>query len=267
VWQARRALGRRDALFADLDAASQGSARPEAPEIRALLAGLPCGGWAMHGATIDRLVAVVNTKRPRFVAEFGSGTSTLAVAHVLAHLHGDETRLVSFDQDLRWMRHTRERLDERGLTDVVQLVHLPLGPGPGGSPVRCYEMTDEGRAALTAHPPELVVVDGPSLISGASRLGVVDLVAPFLASTATILLDDAFRDAELCVAERWRARDDVELLGVWLIGLGLVEAKLAPAPTTRRVIDADAAAPPATPARAAAGGVRPARSRGSRAAR
>lgn len=229
VWQVRQAVEPRDALLQGISAPSP--ARPSDAGIAKLVKGLPVGEWALDGPTLDRLVDVVRAQRPSYVAEFGTGTSTVVLARLLAKRHRrGRPRLISFEQDPSWVQRVRHELAKRGLDDVVTVVHLALGPGPNGSPVACYEMTEEGRRLLQDHPPQLVLVDGPSLASGASRLGVIDLVTPFLTNDAVVLLDDALRDAELCVASEWDRRPDVQIEGIRLIGKGLLEARLISRP-------------------------------------
>lgn len=229
VWQVRNAVEPRDALLQGIDASSP--SRPSDARIAKLVEDLPVGEWALDGPTLERLVDVVRAQRPSCVAEFGSGTSTVVLARLLAKRHRRRRpRLISFEQDPSWVQRVRHELAKRGLDDVVTVVHLALGSGPSGSPVACYEMTEEGRRLLEDHPPQLVLIDGPSLASGASRLGVIDLVAPFLTSDATVLLDDALRDAELCVAREWDRRPDVQIDGIRLIGKGVLEGRLVAQP-------------------------------------
>jgi hypothetical protein len=218
----RAAVGARDALVPPTPM----EAPPADPALAELIAGLPLGGWALDGPTIDRLAALVRERRPRAVLELGSGTSTV----VLAALLGDAATLVTFEQDPGWAQHTRDALRERGLQ--AHVLDVGVGDVGAGAPPG-YVLTDEAGELLRAHPPEIVLVDGPTMESGASRLGAVELVAPFAAGDVTLLLDDALRDAELRIAEAWGRRDDVTVAGIRLTPKGLLEATLHARPAPR----------------------------------
>jgi hypothetical protein len=223
----RRAVGARDGLLRQ----EPPGATPRDPEVAELTASLPVGSWALDVATIDRLVELVRAERPPTIVEFGSGTSTIVLAALLAERHGDGQRLVSFEQDAAWAQRTRAALAERNLDRMATVVELPLGEGASGPPG--YLLTEEAAQLLGQLAPRLVLVDGPTLDSGASRLGAVDVVAPYLRDDATLLLDDALRDAELCVAAAWERRGDIVLHGIRPTAKGLLEATLR-APSRRR---------------------------------
>ena len=51
------------------------------------------------------------------------------------------------------------------------------------------------------------------------------LVRPFLRCPARLLLDDAFRDVELLIAEAWAEEPDVTVEGIAIVGKGLLVAR------------------------------------------
>ena len=222
VLQERRAVARPNGLL-----------RPESTggrladeRLDELTRDLPRGTWALDGPTIDRMVEVVRDVAPRAVVEFGSGTSTVVLAALLRELYVDGwPRIVSFEHDTTQRHRTRAALTERGLAGVAEVIHTPLGSAHDRKP-RCYLLDDAAASILRRHPPELVLVDGPPLYSGASRVGTLDLVAPFLQRDAIVLLDDALRDAELCIAAVWQRRSDLTVHGIRPTSAGLLEATL-----------------------------------------
>ena len=230
VMGVRRAVGARDALIRQ---EPPGTA-PADPRLAELTAGLAVGVWALDASAIDRIAELVRAQRPATAVEFGSGTSTVVLAALLAEIHGDDRpRLLSFEQDPAWAQRTRQALAERGLAAQATVIELALGD-PGGDAPAGFVLTDAAAAALRETAPELILVDGPTLDSGASRLGTIDLVAPYLKADATLLLDDALRDAELCIAAAWAEREDVDVHGIRPTAKGLLEATLkAPVPPRR----------------------------------
>jgi hypothetical protein len=228
VMKERRAVGARDGLLRH----EPPDTAPADPRIRELTTSLPLRSFAVDAATIDRLVEVVRTERPSTIVEFGSGTSTVVLAALLAERYRDGPRLVSFEQDPAWAERSRSALSERGLDGMASVIVLPLGNSEGGP--AGYLLTEEAATLMRRLAPRLVFVDGPTIGSGASRLGTVDLVAPYLRGDAPLLLDDALRDAELCVAAAWEQRDGVVLHGIRPTAEGLLEATLQASSQRRR---------------------------------
>lgn len=223
----RRAVGARDGLLRQ----DPPGALPTDPKIAELTASLAVGTWAIDAHSIDRLAELVRAERPSTIVEFGSGTSTVVLASLLAERHKDGPRLVSFEQDPTWAEHTRAALVERGLDRMATVIQLEVGKRSDGPPG--YLMTPDAAELLSRLAPRLIFVDGPTLDSGASRLGALDLVAPHLQADAMVLLDDALRDAELSVAATWERRADVLVHGIRPTPKGLLEATLR-APSRRR---------------------------------
>lgn len=223
----RRTVGARDGLVRQ----GMDKTAPADPEIAKLTDALAVEGWAVDAGTIDRLAEVVRGQRPAAVVEFGGGSSTIVLASLLAELHRGGRRLISFEHDPTGAERTRAALAARGLDRIATVVQLPLGRNEEGPP--CYLLTDEAIRLLRRAAPQLILVDGPAPDSGASRLGTLDLVAPYLREDATVLLDDALRDAELCVAAAWESRDDIAVHGIRATSTGLLEGTLR-APARRR---------------------------------
>lgn len=220
----RREIGVRDGL---VRATSDAAMRPSDPHLAPVLEGLALGGWALDGETLDRLADLVRERRPRVIAEFGSGTSTVALAELLSQVHPNDGRVLSFEQDEAWAQRTRAALAERGLQERATVVVLPVGD-VDGAPAG-YALTDEAADLLRRHAPQMVLVDGPTLDSGGSRLGTLDLIAEFVDDEILVLLDDALRDAELCVAEVWARRSDTTVHGIRPTAKGLLEMTLVSA--------------------------------------
>ena len=230
----RASLGRPDALYNDTEADAAAPNRPTDPGLAALTEGHTLRGWALDAAAIDRLAECVRAERPAYVAEFGSGISTLVLAHLLAELHGHRRRrLICIEDDSFWAHNTRAALAHHGLADLVGIVQVPLSDPQPPAP-SCYALTNEARRELRSRPPDLVLVDGPAPATGGSPLGVPDLVGPFAAPGAALLLARALRDAELCVAKAWAERDEIEVHGVRPVGTGLLEATLSVTPPRAR---------------------------------
>jgi predicted O-methyltransferase YrrM len=227
VMKERRAVGARDGLLRQ----ALPDAAPSDPEIARSTASLANGAGAIDAETVDRLVELVRAKRLASIVEFGSGTSTVVLASLLAELHQNGPRLVTFEQDPVWAERSRAALAERGLDRMATVVQLQLSESADCLPG--YALTEDAAELLHRLAPQLVLVDGPTLDSGAPRLGALDLVAPHLREDAMVLLDDALSDVGLSIAAAWERRDDVALLGIRPTSKGLLEATWR-APDRRR---------------------------------
>ncbi|MBK5230613.1 MAG: class I SAM-dependent methyltransferase [Thermoleophilia bacterium] len=205
IVEARRSIGRRDGL---LRHAAEANDLPQ------------------RAPNESRLAELVRERRPRTVVEFGSGASTILLAELMSD-QGSDSHVISVQQDEAQAARTREALAGAGLDQNASVVHVPVGAVGEVAP-RGYVLSEQSASALRAHPPELVYVDGPTRESGASRLGVVDLIAPFVKDDAILLLNGAFRDAELAVAAAWSERRDITIHGYCATDTGVLEATLHP---------------------------------------
>lgn len=183
------------------------------------------GDWALCAETIDFLVAAIQDSRPSAILEFGSGTSTVALAWAMRQLHGSSPvpRIFSVDQSAAFIERAEQRLARLGLADAVRFLHADLSVQTIGSmESRCYRLPPETlRAFLGTARPGFVVIDGPAGENGV-RFGTIPLVRDYLAPNALVFLDDGFRDSELDTAERWSLLRYVRWDGVRWEGKGLL---------------------------------------------
>ena len=220
VHEVRASLGRPDALAYALVDDPTTSAQGLDRELAAVLDGLELGVRALDEESLAVVTDIVRRNRPARILELGSGTNTVLLAHLLSEQHGAQAvgRLVSLDESPYWAARTRASLAARRLERIATVFEVPLEPAPAGGG-DFYRTTEAVHMALQAAPPELVLVDGPSK---GSRVSAVELVRRYVRGTATLLLDDAFRDAELLVGQAWAREPDVSIDGIVLVGRGLL---------------------------------------------
>jgi hypothetical protein len=196
--------------------------------LAALLFDVELGGWTLPPATIDLLELAVKRTRPEVVLEFGSGISTVCLAHFMKELHrdGDWPHVVSIEEASSFAEDTMALLDRLGYSDAASVIATPIQEQRVGEfMTHCYEWpVAELEEKLAGRRVGLVLVDGPSLPSGGSRFGTIVLARDMLSEGALVFLDDARRDAELAVAARWRHLEWLEIRGVNLVGQGVLEA-------------------------------------------
>jgi hypothetical protein len=180
---------------------------------------LPWSEWALRPAALARVTNEVALREPREIVELGAGVSTVVLARLLRERGG---RLTSLEHDAGWAAWVTNQLDREGLSDFARVVHAPLEPAEPPpqhrtSPDPPYEGSRGtfgggggwyAPAAVATLPNgvELLVVDGPPAGEpelAQSRYPALPRLEPLLAPGALVFLDDAERDGERAVLERW----------------------------------------------------------------
>ena len=213
---ARRRLKGSDALANAL--------RPEHVEKLQPALSLSLGDWELDAASLNYLLAWIRRDRISRVLEFGSGVSTVALARELAPSGG---AILSVDQDSLYAERTVRWLREHSLSASAEVVTSPIAEtSAGGRKTKCYEFGEQLLQQISAFAPELILIDGPSQASGASRFAVAPIVAPLLSGGVPFAMDDAFRDAELEIARHWQRDATIRLKGIVAIGKGLLVGRI-----------------------------------------
>jgi hypothetical protein len=176
-------------------------------------------GWPVSPDFGMLMVDLIESNDYDAVIEFGSGASTVLIAHALKRLNARRpvpVQQLSFDHLPQYFEQTAGMLAGVGLDNGVRLCLAPLAPLAlaNGDARPCYT----GTAALDAlardltvpggrAPRLLIVVDGPPGTTGPkARYPVLELVhRSFPQFSGQVLLDDYARPDERAVAADWCA--------------------------------------------------------------
>jgi hypothetical protein len=144
--------------------------------------------WSALPEYLDAVAAAASaTSGP--VLECGSGLSTL----VLATIRAGNGAVCALEEDAEWAERVERALSRHRLTADVRY-----------SPVRAYGNFDWYSVDPLALPVvSLVVCDGPRGSTRGGRYGLLPVVGVRLSPGCRILLDDAARDDERHVLDRW----------------------------------------------------------------
>ncbi len=197
-------------------------------ELLAVLGDSQLGGWALDIEVLATLVETFRRVLPRTVVQFGSGMSTIVLAHLA--LRGDigGVEVISVEQDPAEAERVGQLLADRGLLELVRIVVAPLADVEmRGVRMRCYDQAIVD-AALCGRSPGLILIDGPSRADGGNRFPTLLMVQPHLRHQAVFLLNDAWRDIELVIAERWGQCPGVYLDGIAAAGKGALLGRIDP---------------------------------------
>jgi predicted O-methyltransferase YrrM len=168
----------------------------------------PLRGWAISPDALAWILIDLQRRTTPLVVEFGSGQSTLILAAVLRHGGG---RLVTVEHDVCYRDAVTRGLADRGLADLVDVIHAPLREDDLDDPILSYD-TD----ALPQVAIDVGLVDGPPASAGRlGRLVPLRWATSHLAPGGTVFLDDANRDSEQeCLARLARDRPDLAMVSL-----------------------------------------------------
>jgi ubiquinone/menaquinone biosynthesis C-methylase UbiE len=199
--------------------------------LQQLLASETVDGWALCAETLEYLADRIGQDRPSAILEFGSGTSSLALAWAMTCLHGHSStpRVFSIDQSMAHIEQIQGMLRQHHLADAVRFLHADLRLQTIGSrAVRCYALPSETLDEfLGGIRPEMILIDGPAGENGI-RFGTVPLVNHVVAPHAVVYLDDGLRDSELATADLWNRLGYVQWKGIRWEGKGLLSGTIRP---------------------------------------
>ncbi|MCA5892726.1 class I SAM-dependent methyltransferase [Isoptericola sp. NEAU-Y5] len=156
------------------------------------------GGWALDPTELLWLIDEVERRRPEFVVECGSGTSTFWIAMALRRNgHG---RIISLEHQGKFAARTRAVLERHELSDVAEVRHAPLAEveTPRGT-FRWYDVEPDSLG-----PIDLLVVDGPPGTTGPlARYPALPVLHRALNPGACVLVDDMHRTDEQEAVRHW----------------------------------------------------------------
>ena len=149
---------------------------------------------------LSHIVSLIIERRPRFVVELGSGSSTVIIAYALQRFGGG--RLLSIDHDAQFAERTRSMLELHGLTEVASVEHRPLTPVRiNDADYLWYDIADLEIASTI----DMMLIDGPPYhVHPLARYPALPLLSARFSDDVAIVLDDADRPEELRITSLWK---------------------------------------------------------------
>lgn len=160
----------------------------------------PTRGWAASPDFLLELVRHARNARPQRVVECSSGISTLVLARCM-QLNG-AGKVLSLEHDPHYAQQTRAQLKQQGLQNWAEVLDAPLTPQAlHGESWPWYDIS-----SLPADIAiDMLVIDGPPQATRKlARYPAAPLLVPKLAAQAHIFLDDAARNDEMAILQRWQ---------------------------------------------------------------
>ena len=151
-------------------------------------------GWAASPDVLLTLVESARSSEVRTIVDLGSGVSTLVLAKSAPH-----ARVISIDNSGEYAAKTRQLLDNHKITNVDLRV-APLTPHTSGVP--WYDTSALSNLAEI----DLLFIDGPPATEdGQARHPALAELVKKLSSRAIVVLDDAGREGEKELAQKFAA--------------------------------------------------------------
>jgi predicted O-methyltransferase YrrM len=159
------------------------------------------GHWAVSADFLIEISQRIIEDEPELVVELGSGLSTVVTALLLKHR--GRGRMISIDHEAAFAATTRCDLAANDLTAFVEVRVAPLLETRAFGGTRLWYDT---QVLTDLTDIDLLVVDGPPMpIAPDIRYPSLAFFWDRLRPGACVLLDDADREGERTILERWRA--------------------------------------------------------------
>jgi predicted O-methyltransferase YrrM len=155
--------------------------------------------WSASPDFLKLIAAHCLEQKPEIIVECSSGASTLVLA-AACRING-RGRVLSLEHGAEHAERTRAELERHGLDAYAQVRLAPLESVEiSGQHWLWYQ-----QGPIPA-PINLLVIDGPpGRLQPLSRYPALPLLRQYLASSASIFLDDAARPDEQEAVRRWQA--------------------------------------------------------------
>lgn len=185
-WETKQLFRQLEALIALYEAI-----RPTAPLP-------PTRTWAAAPDLLRYLYESVRARRPNLILECGSGVSSLILGYaVKANGYG---RVISVEHLADYQEKTLRWVSEHGLEPWVEVRLAPLADIDVDGEVWPWYSLD----AIPDSGIDLVFVDGPpGATTKNARYPALPLLSNRLSPQSMVILDDAARDEEAAIAQRW----------------------------------------------------------------
>jgi predicted O-methyltransferase YrrM len=167
---------------------------------------VPWTGASVHPTALLYLLNDITIHRRRHIVECGSGISTIYISSLIKSLDKDIV-FCSIDHDEQWLSVVRDYLKMHNLQDYAELIHAPLTDHP-----ECLNGAEKWYDTETLHNQingkkiDLLFIDGPPANNDhheCARYPALPFFKPKLNDQFAVVLDDASRNGEQTITEKW----------------------------------------------------------------
>ncbi|MGM0582481.1 MAG: hypothetical protein ACQETL_17515 [Bacteroidota bacterium] len=171
--------------------------------------------WTADAEVLNYLWNLCIKGKPKVIIEFGSGLSTILFSHYFNKFPNEKNVLVSLDQDEVFLKRTLEQIEIKN----SGFNHFPILSKT--KPTGYIIDQDKLREVIIQYGKiDLIFIDGPFGNYNA-RLDTLLDILNFTNNSAVWVLDDAFRDSEIEILNRWNRNINIKANGILNIGGGI----------------------------------------------
>lgn len=175
------------------------------------------GKWSMEIESIEILCNYLETSKPAYILEFGSGLSTIILALYASKYN---SLVVSIEQN-DWVKfNIINRLKLIGIEEYVIFEKIyKNNNGSFSISQKCYVMLKEKMQI------EFALIDGPFGPPGCREIAF-SILRKILKTNLEWLMDDALRKEEMKILNKWKHEDCVKVIGIFSTKKGLAYGKM-----------------------------------------
>lgn len=156
-------------------------------------------GWAGSPDFLAKLIELIIKEKPHTVLEASSGVSTVVIG--LALKLNNYGKVISLDHEELYAKSTIGNVKSNEISDVANIIHCPL---------RNYNIFDqnwiwyETESLNLSEEIDLLVIDGPpGSTQHLARYPAIPLLHQYFSDRTLIVLDDANRNDEVIIIQKW----------------------------------------------------------------
>lgn len=154
--------------------------------------------WSAAADYLTVISDYCTNNKPETIVECSSGTSSLVLSRCCQL--NQSGHVYSLENGRQFVDQTQQQLNSFSLTEYCDVLHAPLKDVEiEGDDFQWYDLSDFSVTEI-----EVLSIDGPpGFIQKHSRYPALPLLYPHLAEQCVVFLDDAARDDEQDIVERW----------------------------------------------------------------
>ena len=154
--------------------------------------------WSAAADFLTLISDFCSNNKPETIVECSSGTSSLVLSRCCQL--NQSGHVYSLENGRQFVDQTQQQLNSFSLTGYGDVLHAPLKDVEiAGDVFQWYDLS-----GFSVTEIDVLSIDGPpGFIQKFSRYPALPLLYPLLAEQCVIFLDDAARDDEQIIVERW----------------------------------------------------------------
>lgn len=154
--------------------------------------------WSAAADFLTLISDFCSNNKPETIVECSSGTSSLVLSRCCQL--NQSGHVYSLENGRQFVDQTQQQLNSFSLTGYGDVLHAPLKDVEiAGDVFQWYDLS-----GFSVTEIDVLSIDGPpGFIQKFSRYPALPLLYPLLAEQCVIFLDDAARDDEQVIVERW----------------------------------------------------------------